>query len=161
MAGSENNQEQLKLQPATVVGTCPSNATRQASRKRRRMNSPSPSPVAVQNHIGNLALRVEQMQSDVINAARQIAELERCNASLTEANADMEAHAPEGWIPPAELLKQLKQQADQQADQHAAQVGALETEHASRIKSLEAQVEELEVRLGKYKTAINDLANIT
>lgn len=95
------------------------------------------------------------MRSDVINAARQFAELERCNASLTTDNADIKANAPEGWIPPAEVSKQL----EQQAEKHAAQIEALKTEYTSRIKSLEAQVKELEVRLGKYRTAV-DMANI-
>lgn len=97
------------------------------------------------------------MSSDVTNAACQFAELERCNAILTEDNTELKAYTPEGWIPPAAVLEQLKQQADK----HTVQIEALGTEQATRIKSLEAQVEELEVGLGKYKRAVEDMANIT
>lgn len=90
-------------------------------------------------------------------AARYLAELEQRSSILTTENVELKAHAPEGWIPPAELLKQL----EEQAEKHAAQVEALQTEHTLQIKSLEAQVEELELRLGKYKTAVDDMAKIT
>lgn len=96
------------------------------------------------------------MGSDVMNAARQFGELERCNAALTKDNADMKANAPEGWIPPAEVSKQL----EQQAEEHAALIEALKTEHTPRMKSLEAQVKELEVRFGKYRTAVENMSNI-
>lgn len=90
-------------------------------------------------------------------AARYLAELEQRSSILTTENAEMKAHAPEGWIRPAEVLKQL----EERAGKHTAQVEALETEHTLHIKSLEAQVEELKVRLGKYKMAVDDMVKIT
>jgi len=155
--GSENHQGQLEPRPAPAIGTCPQNPTDHASRKRRHLDSPSPPSVELQNPLTNLVLQIGETKSDIMIAARYLAELERCNSMLTTENAEMKAHAPEGWIPPAEVLKQL----EEQAEKHAAQVETLETEHTSQIKSLEAQVAELEVRLGKYKTAVHDMAKIT
>lgn len=144
VAESEINQEQSMSRQALLAGTCHPTLRHQTSRKRRRLNSPSPSPGGAPNPISNLEIRIQQMGSDVMNAARQFGELERCNAALTKDNADMNANAPEGWIAPAEVSKQF----EQQAEKHAAQIEALKTEHTSRIKSLEAQVKELGVRLG-------------
>lgn len=101
-------------------------------------------------------LQIGETKSDIMITARYLAALERYNSMLTTENAELKVHAQEGWISPAELLKQL----EEQAEKHAAQVESLETEHTSQTKSLEAQVEELELRLGKYKTAVDDVAKI-
>ncbi len=92
-----------------------------------------------------------------MNVAHEFAELQQCNAALTKENANMKANDPEGWIPTAEALKQL----EQQAEEHAAQLETLKTEHTSRIKTLESRNKELEIRLGKYKTAVDSMASIT
>ncbi len=155
--GSKNHQGQLEPRPAPAIGTCPANPTDHGPRNRRHLNPPSPPSVELRNPFTNHVLQIGEMKSDIMNTARYLAELEQRNSMLTTENAELKAHAPEGWIPPAEVLKQL----EQQAEKHAAQVEALDTEHTSQIKSLEAQVEELEVRLGKYKTAVDDVAKIT
>ncbi len=157
MIGSENCQGQPKPRPAPVIGTCPANPTDQGPRKLRHFSSPSPPSVELQDPFTNLVFQTGEMKSDIMIAARYLAELEQRSSILTTENVELKAHAPEGWIPPAELLKQL----EEQAEKHASQVEALETEHTLQIKSLEAQVEELELRLGKYKTAVDDMAKIT
>lgn len=92
-----------------------------------------------------------------MNVAREFAELQRCNAILTNDNANMNSNAPEGWIPPAEVSRQL----EQQTEKHAVQLGALKTELTLRIEKIEAEKEELKIRLGKYKTAVDSMAIIS
>lgn len=156
MAESEINQEQSTSRQALLTGTYHTTMRHQASRKRRRLNSPSPSPGETPSSLGNRAIQIENMGFDIMDVAREFAELQRCNAILTNDNANMKSNAPEGWIPPAEVSRQL----EVQAEKHAVQLGALKTELTLRIEKIEAEKEELKIRLGKYKTAVDNMLSI-